>query len=228
MIGSLALIWQIIFFYFPLFLTIISSFFIFSEDNGIQGPTFKNFSPLLSITHFSIIFNSMTLALSTALFSLFIAYPLAYFIALKGSRYKKPLLFFLVVPFWTNFLLHIYSWFFVLEREGFLNTLLQKIGLIQEPIHFLNSLFAVLLMMIYCYLPFMVLPIFSALERFDIRLLEASNDLGASWKATVRKVLLPLTLPAIRTGFFLVFIPAFGEFIIPELMEETKDILLAM
>ncbi len=221
-IGSPALIWQIIFFYLPLLLMMVSSIFILSEEGAIQGFTFQNFSSLLSKTHFSIIFSSITLALSTAFFSLLIAYPLAHFIAFKGGRYKTLMLFFLIVPFWTNFLLHVYAWFFVLEREGFLNTLLKKIGLIHEPIHFLNSIFAVMLMMVYCYLPFMVLPVFSTLERFDRRLLEASNDLGASWKKTFRNVMLPLTLPAVRAGFFLVFIPAFGEFIIPELMGGDK------
>ncbi len=221
-IGSPALIWQIIFFYLPLLLMMVSSIFILSEEGGWQGLTFENFAPLFSKTHLSVIFSSITLALSTAFFSLLIAYPLAHFIAFKGGRYKTLMLFFLIVPFWTNFLLHVYAWFFVLEREGFLNTLLKNIGLIQEPIHFLNSLFAVILMMVYCYLPFMVLPIFSTLERFDRRLLEASNDLGASWQETFRKVMLPLTLPAVRAGFFLVFIPAFGEFIIPELMGGDK------
>ncbi|QVL57181.1 MAG: ABC transporter permease [Simkaniaceae bacterium] len=221
-IGSPALIWQIIFFYLPLLLMMVSSIFILSDEGGLEGLTLKNFAPLFSKTHLSVIFSSITLAFSTALFSLLIAYPLAHFIAFKGGRYKTLMLFFLIVPFWTNFLLHVYAWFFVLEREGFLNTLLKSLGLIQEPIHFLNSLFAVILMMVYCYLPFMVLPIFSTLERFDRRLLEASDDLGASWKETFRKVMLPLTLPAVRAGFFLVFIPAFGEFIIPELMGGDK------
>ena len=142
-IGSPALIWQIIFFYLPLILMMLSSVFILSDEEGLEGITFQNFSPLFSKTHLSIIFSSITLALSTAFFSLLIAYPLAHFIAFKGGRYKTFMLFFLIVPFWTNFLLHVYAWFFVLEREGFFNTLLKSLGLIQEPIHFLNSLFAV-------------------------------------------------------------------------------------
>jgi spermidine/putrescine transport system permease protein len=221
-IGSPALIWQIVFFYLPLLLMMVSSIFILGEEGDIQGLSFENFAPLFSNAHLSIIFSSIILALSTALFSLLIAYPLAHFITFKGGRYKTLMLCFLIVPFWTNLLLHVYAWFFVLEREGFLNTLLMHFGLIQEPIRFLNSLFAVMLMMTYYYLPFMVLPIFSSLERFDRRLLEASTDLGASWRTTFRKVMLPLTLPAVRAGFFLVFIPSFGEFIIPELMGGDK------
>lgn len=221
-IGSPALIWQIIFFYLPLLLMMISSIFIITEEGIIQGFTFKNFIPIMSSSHFSAIIHSIMLALVTAFICLFIAYPLAHFIAFKGGRYKTIMLFFLIVPFWTNFLLHVYAWYFVLEREGFVNTLLISVGLLHEPIHFLNSLFAILLMMVYCYLPFMVLPIFSALERFDRCLLEASQDLGGSWTVTFRKVMLPLTLPAIRAGFFLVFIPSFGEFMIPQLMGGDK------
>lgn len=221
-IGSPALIWQVIFFYLPLLLMMVSSVFIFSEEGGIQGLTLKNFIPLFSPTYLTVIFSSIFLAFSTSVLCLVIAYPLAYFIAFKAGRYKTLMLFFLIVPFWTNFLLHVYAWFFVLEREGFLNTLLKKIGLIQEPIHFLNSIFAIILMMIYCYLPFMVLPIFSTLERFDRHLLEVSDDLGASSLETFKKVMLPMTLPAVRAGFFLVFIPSFGEFIIPELMGGDK------
>lgn len=221
-IGSPALVWQIIFFYLPILSMIASSIVLFSEDGTFQSISFQNFLPILSKTHISIVFNSIFLALFTALICLIIAYPLAHFIAFKGGRYKTTLLFFLIVPFWTNFLLHVYAWFFVLEREGFLNTLLKTLGVIGHPIHFLNSLFAVLLMMVYCYLPFMVLPIFSALERFDQSLIEISSDLGASWKQSFCHVMLPLTLPSVRAGFFLVFIPAFGEFIIPELMGGDK------
>ena len=162
------------------------------------------------------------MALSNAVICLAVGYPLAYFIAFAGQKFKSILLFLLIVPFWTNFLLHVYAWFFVLEKEGFLNNLLRGLGLIQEPIHFLNTMFATMIMMVYYYLPFMVLPLYSALERFDYRLIEASLDLGASSMQTFRRILLPLTLRGVRAGFFLVFIPSFGEFAIPELMGGDK------
>ncbi|WP_420420956.1 ABC transporter permease [Simkania sp.] len=221
-IGSPALIWQFIFFYLPLLLMMVTSILQISDEGAIEGVTTQNFRPLFSKVHLSVVFGSLSLAFATAFLCLMLAFPLAHFIAFRGKRYKTPLLFFLIVPFWTNFLLHVYAWFFVLEREGFLNNLLLSLNLIQNPIHFLNSPFAVILMMVYCYLPFMVLPIFSSLERFDRYLLEVSDDLGASWRQTFFKVMLPLTLPAVRAGFFLVFIPAFGEFIIPELMGGDK------
>ncbi|MCH9612518.1 MAG: Spermidine/putrescine transport system permease protein PotB [Chlamydiia bacterium] len=221
-IGVPALIWQILFFYLPLSIMLVSSIVHVSADGQILGLTFSNFTPVLKPAYFSIIASSGMLALTTSLSCLLIAFPLAYFIAFKAKRYKTIFLFLLIVPFWTNFLLHIYAWFFVLEKEGFLNHLLLSLGIIGSPIHFLNTPFAVYIMMVYYYLPFMVLPIYSSLERFDRTLLEASLDLGANWQQTIWKILLPMSMNGIQAGIFLVFIPAFGEFVIPELMGGDK------
>jgi spermidine/putrescine transport system permease protein len=221
-IGSPALIWQILFFYLPLALMLASSLWEVSEAGSVTGITLKNFYKVLTKTHLFVILKSLLLSFFTAVLAFCIAYPLAHFIIFHAKKYKSLMLFFLIVPFWTNFLLHVYAWFFVLEKQGFLNNTLLTFGFIQEPIGFLNSLFAIILMMVYCYFPFMVLPIVSSLERFDNRLLEASHDLGASRIQTLTKITLPLTMPAIRAGFFLVFIPSFGEFIIPELMGGDK------
>jgi len=217
-LGSGALIWQILFFYLPLALLLASSVVNISDAGIFKSLTLKHFKPLFHPIYLRIILNSLSLASLTSLLCLLISYPLAYFMAFNAKRLKTLFLFLLIVPFWTNFLLHVYAWFFVLEKEGFLNNLLLQLHLIDTPLHFLNSRFAIQLMMVYYYLPFMVLPIYSSLERFDRKLLEASQDLGASWQETFRGIMLPLTLPAMRAGFFLVFIPAFGEFIIPELM----------
>jgi spermidine/putrescine transport system permease protein len=173
-----------------------------------------------------VIGSSLLLAISTVVICFCIAYPLAYFIAFNGKRFKNLLLFLLIVPFWTNFLLHVYAWFFVLEKRGFINNMLDHLGLISEPIQFLNSLFSIMVMMVYYYLPFMVLPIYSSLERFDRRLLEASLDLGANWFQTFRRVMLPVTMRGVRAGFFLVYIPAFGEFAIPELMGGDREMFV--
>ncbi len=221
-IGIPALIWQILFFYIPLFLIIFSSILQISEAGIIEGVTFKKLTFFLTPTYLGVIASSLMMALSNTLICLAVGYPLAYFIAFAGKKFKNMLLFLLIVPFWTNFLLHVYAWFFVLEKEGFLNNLLRGLGIIHEPIHFLNSMFATMIMMVYYYLPFMVLPLYSALERFDYRLIEASLDLGASGMQTFRRILLPLTLRGVRAGFFLVYIPSFGEFAIPELMGGDK------
>ncbi len=225
-VGVPSLIWQVLFFYLPLFLIACTSFIAFSELGDIEGFSFQKISTFCNFTYMRVIFSSVLLGLSNAILCLLIAYPLAYFMAFRGKKIKNFLLFLLIVPFWTNFLLHVYAWFFVLEREGFLNNFLQTIGLIHEPIHFMNSLFSTMIMMVYYYLPFMVLPIYSLLEKFDSRLIEASLDLGASWFQTFRQIILPLSLVGIRAGFFLVYIPSFGEFAIPELMGGDKQMFV--
>jgi ABC-type spermidine/putrescine transport system permease subunit I len=132
------------------------------------------------------------------------------------------MLFFLILPFWTNMLVQVYAWFAVLEHQGFLNLLLLKIGLIAEPLTLLNNRFAVYMVMVYYYLPFMILPIYAVLEKLDGSLIEASRDLGATQKQTFMRVILPLSMSGVMTGFFLVFVPAFGEFVIPGLMGGNK------
>jgi len=221
-VGIPAIIWQVVFFYVPLLTIGIYSFLEVNEAGKIVGFTINNFFSMAKWSYFNTIFQSIGLALMTSILCMVIGFPLSYFIAFRGGKYKTVFLFLLLVPFWTNFLLHIYAWFFVLEKEGFLNTLLLNLHIIQQPIHFLNSYFAVVLMMVYYYLPFMALPIYSALERFDHSLLEASLDLGASKWQTYKKILIPLVLSSIRGGVFLVYIPAFGEFVIPELMGGDK------
>ena len=220
--GVPALIWQALFFYLPLLLITISSVLDISEAGSIEGFTLKKLFLFLHPIYLRVIGSSFLLAFFNAIICLMIAYPIAYFLAFRGRRFKNVFLFLLIVPFWTNFLLHVYAWFFVLEKEGFLNVLLQALGIIHEPLHFLNSLFAIMIMMVYYYLPFMILPIYSSLEKFDYRLIEASLDLGASWFQTFRSIIAPLTLRGVRAGFFLVYIPSFGEFAIPELMGGDK------
>lgn len=217
-IGIPALIWQTVFFYIPLFFIVISSFIRLSDSGDVEGLTFANIKLFLTPTYLKVILASLSLALVNAVLCLFIAFPLAYFLAFTTKKYKNFFLFFLIVPFWTNFLLHVYAWFYVLERHGFINTILLKVGLINEPLHMLNSLPAIMIMMVYYYLPFMVLPIYTSLERFNYTLIEASYDLGGNFFYTLRRVLIPIMSRGIRSGFFLVFIPSFGEFAIPELM----------
>lgn len=226
-IGVPALIWQVLFFYLPLLLMVISGFLKVSADGEVIGVSVDSFFVFFTPTYMKVIGSSLLLALGTALLCLLTAYPLAYFLAFGGGkRFKNFCLFLLLIPFWTNFLLHVYAWFYVLEKQGFLNTLLLKMGFINEPILLLNSLFSIVVMMVYYYLPFMVLPIYSSLERFDRRLIEASMDLGATWLQTFRQIILPLSMRGVRAGFLLVYIPAFGEFAIPELMGGDKIVFV--
>ncbi len=217
-IGAPAMLWQILFFYLPLAILVLSSIISISESGHFEGFSLSNLLFFLNPLYFKVIASSILLGLTNALVCLLIAYPLAYFIAFASDRYKNFLLFLLIVPFWTNFLLHVYAWFFVLEKQGFLNNLLHWMGLVYDPVSLLNTPFAIMIMMIYYYLPFMVIPLYSSLERMDRRLIEASFDLGASWRQTFTRVMLPLTKRGLKAGFFLVYIPSFGEFAIPELM----------
>jgi spermidine/putrescine transport system permease protein len=221
-IGAPAMIWQVLFFYLPLTILAISSLIKFSELGIFEGFSFEKIGFFLRPLYFRVILSSFLLAFGNAILCLLIAYPLAYFLAFTGKRYKNFFLFLLIVPFWTNFLLHVYAWFFVLEKEGFLNNLLRALGIIQEPMQMLNTPFAIMIMMVYYYLPFMVMPLYSSLEKMDTRLVEASLDLGATWGQTLRRVILPLTKRGLKAGFFLVYIPSFGEFAIPELMGGDK------
>ncbi len=224
--GAPAMIWQVLFFYIPLAILAVSSFFAVSEAGVFEGITFSKIAFFLRPLYLKVICYSFALALGNALICLLIAYPLAYFMAFTGKRFKNWLLFLLIVPFWTNFLLHVYAWFFVLEREGFLNQFLLKIGLIQTPFELLNTPFAIMIMMVYYYLPFMVFPLYSSLEKMDVKLIEASMDLGATWTQTLARVMLPLTTRGLRAGFFLVYIPSFGEFAIPELMGGDRQMFV--
>lgn len=225
-IGIPAILWQLLFFYIPLCFMVVSSFLKVSELGKVEGFTLETILLFFNFTYLKIIASSLLLAFCNTLICLSIAYPLAYFIAFTGKKFKNISLFLLLIPFWTNFLLHVYAWFYVLEKQGFLNNLLIKLHVIYEPILFLNSLFAIMVMMVYYYLPFMVLPIYSSLEKFNYSLVEASLDLGATWSQTFRRILLPLTMRGVRAGFFLVFIPSFGEFAIPELMGGDKQMFV--
>lgn len=211
-----ALLWQFLFFYLPALGILLLSFIGFNEHGWYVTTDF--YQGLFSSLYVRVIVRSLILALCTSITCLVIAYPICYFLAVKAKRLKNIFLFFLILPFWTSLMVQVYSWFFILEKQGLLNGILMKLGLISSPIAFLNSLFAIYLVMVYCYLPFMIFPLYTILEKLDRRLLEASSDLGASAWNTFRHVTLPLSVPGMRTGFFLVFVPSFGELVIPVLL----------
>ena len=217
-----ALLWQGLFFFAPLAIVVVFSFSHFSEINIWQGFTLDNYRCLFATVFFRIMLRSLFLALSVATVSLLIAYPVAYFLARKVRRWKNILLYLLLVPFWTNFLIQIYAWFFLLERNGVINSLLSKLGIISEPLQLAHNMGAIFVVMFYCYFPFMLMPLYTALEKIDGRVLEASFDLGANNWRTFWFITLPLSMRAVRNGFFLVFVPAFGEFVIPAVLGGAK------
>ncbi|MBV9685779.1 MAG: ABC transporter permease subunit [Alphaproteobacteria bacterium] len=156
-------------------------------------------------------------ALASAL-CLVIGYPIAYAIARSRGVRRQLLLFLVIMPFWTSFLIRVYAWIAILEPQGLLNQLLIALGLVTAPLPLLNNQFSVQLGLVYSYLPFMILPLYGSLSRLDQSLVEASADLGARPLQAFLGVILPLTLPGIAAGSLLVLIPAAGEFVIPDLL----------
>jgi len=217
-LGIPALLWQVVFFYIPLLVIVVVSVLKQLDYSIWDNLTLQYYAELFDFSSYKILVRSIALASFNSLFCFLIAYPVAYFIVFRVRRMHNLMLFFLVLPFWANFLVQVYAWFFVLEREGVLNTALLKIGIISEPLRILNTPFAIYLVMLFCYLPFMVMPIYSSLEKIDKSLLEASSDLGSTSWQTLSRIIVPLSSTGIRTGFFLVFIPSFGEFVVPLLL----------
>jgi len=221
-----ALIWQVLFFFVPFFIILGLSFVTFYGPVIGQIVTFNYYLSLCDNAHVRIVARSLIFAVLNAIFCLICAYPVAYFLARRITRWKNFFLFFLILPFWTNMLIQIHAWFFILERNGLINTILLKLGIITTPLHLANNIGSVFLLMVYCYMPFMIMPLYSILEKLDQRLIESSYDLGANNWQTFFNVTLPLSLPGIKTGLFLVFVPSFGEFVIPALMGGSKHMFV--
>jgi len=160
----------------------------------------------------------------SALLCLLLGFPLALFISRAGAR-KNLYLSLVILPFWTSFLVRTYAWMFLLRDTGLINTALQSLGLIHAPLPLLYNDGAVILGLVYSYLPFMVLPLYATLERLDPNLLEAAADLGAKPGATLYKVILPLCAPGIRAGTVLVFIPCLGAYLTPDLLGGGKSVM---
>ena len=176
------------------------------------------------LTYLGIIVKSGILALGTALLTLILAYPAAWCISRQPHRRKYLLLLLVTLPFFINGLVRIYAWMLILRSDGLINHTLMALGIIHEPLALIYTPTAVVVSMVYQYLPFMVLPLFSSIEKIDFRLVEASRDLGAGHFATMRRVVFPLTMPGIVAGLILVFIPALGNFIAPTLIGGGKDL----
>ncbi|PCI74395.1 spermidine/putrescine ABC transporter permease [Candidatus Dependentiae bacterium] len=219
-----ALVWQGYFLYIPLLVMIWFSFF----ELETYRFTLKHYSEFLDFVYLEIIFRSFWYSVMTSIICLILGYPLAYFLALKTSTYRLPLLFLLVLPSWTNIIVQMYAWFFLLQKNGFLYKVLLFLNIIAPDTRLLNTTAATLFGLVYCFLPFMTLPLYAVIEKLDIRLLEASADLGATKTQTFWRVVFPLSWPGIVAGTLLVFIPTFGEFAIPELLGGSKRLVWGM
>ena len=170
--------------------------------------------------------SSLRIAAISTFFTLIIGFPIAYLIARSGPTMRTVLLSLVILPFWTSFLLRVYAWMALLKKNGLVNEVLMSIGLIDQPLQILQTDFAVYLGIVYTYLPFMILPLYTTLEKMDLSLIEAAQDLGAKpWRAFCL-VTLPLAKPGIIAGCMLVFIPAVGEYVIPALLGGSDTLMI--
>jgi putrescine transport system permease protein len=187
----------------------------------------ENFSYLFSDLQYVVAYlGSLRNAAVTAVVCLLIGYPMAYCIARASPQWRPGLLMLVVMPFWTSFLIRVYAWIGILKQNGLLNNFLIWLGVIDQPLTIMNTQTSVYIGMIYAYLPFMILPLYSTLEKMDISLLEAASDLGAKPIRAFLTITLPLSLPGIIAGSLLVFIPAVGEFIIPTLLGGPDTLMI--
>ncbi len=224
-----SLTWLLLFFLLPLGLIVLVSF----AERGLYGGIrwhfgLWNYRQAMDPLYLRIYGRSFALATLTTTLCLLISFPVAYYIALRARpKWKNPLLVLSILPFWTSFLLRTYAWMFLLRAEGFVNTTLLSLGLIERPIlGLLYSDFAIVIGQVYGELPFMILPLYVALERLDVRLIEAAMDLGASRFRVFWRVILPLIKPGLITAIVLVFIPSLGAFITPDLLGGAKSAML--
>jgi spermidine/putrescine transport system permease protein len=216
-------VWLGAFFLVPLLLILAYSF----GTSGVYGGITLGFNPgnylkVIDPLYLEIILRTFVIAFINTLLCLTLGYPLAYFIALKSGSWKNILILMVMIPFWTSLLLRAYAWVVILNGNGIANRTLQFLGITDEPLTLIFTPQAVLMGMVYSYLPFMILPLYAALEKFDVRLKEAAQDLGASRWHTFWRVTFPLSMPGVIAGSILVFIPSAGEFVIPDLLGGSR------
>ena len=203
----------------PLILVAVMSFCSTDEYyNVIYQFTTANYTKLLSPEYVKIYGQSLVIALLTTIICILVGYPFAYLIARCRNRMKSLLYMLVIIPFWTNSLIRIYGWRSFLGNSGALNSFLMKIGLVSEPVGFLYNTGSTVLGMVYCLIPFMTLPLYTAIEKLDVSLLEASMDLGAGPVRTLFEVILPLTSSGIFSGSIMVFIPCLGYFFVSNIL----------
>ena len=222
-----AVLWLGCFFVVPLLIVFIVSFATRGTYGGVVWQfTLANYAELFHPLYLLIFTQSLLFAFLTTLLCLIIGFPLAYFIARTPKRRQSIWLLLVLVPFWTNFLVRTYAWMVILRAEGFLNGWLLDWGLIDQPLEMLYKPVAVLIGLVYGYLPFMVLPLYVACERIDPILLDAARDLYAGRVAVFRRVIWPLAKPGIIAGSILVFIPTVGAFLTPDLLGGGRTMMI--
>jgi spermidine/putrescine transport system permease protein len=220
--------WLVLFLMLPLGVILAYSFMERATYGGVVWTlTLENYSRVFDSLYLNTFLRSIYIALMTTLSCLIIAYPMAYFIASRHPKRRNVLLLALMIPFWTNFLIRTYAWLTILRTNtGLINVTLISLGLISQPLPLFGNDFAIILGLVYAWLPSMVLPIYASLERLDRSLLEAAGDLYASVFQVLRRVIWPLSMPGVAAGSILVFIPSLGAFVTPALLGGGKSLMI--
>lgn len=219
-----AMLWLLLFFLIPYVIVLIYSFLtpdIYDIKFELSTDAYRQ---IMDGTYLRPFYLSFRLAFLTTLLCLLLGFPVAYFIARAKDKLKNTLLVFIIIPFWTNLIIRIFSWRIFLSYNGVLNNFLINLGLIDQPLEVMRTDFSVILVMIYVYLPYMILPLYAVLEKLDFTLLHAAMDLGANEVKAFFRVTLPLAMEGIFAGALLVFIPALGAYLIPQLVGNQESL----
>ncbi len=210
--------------YFPRF-SLDEGWDIFWEN--VREFSFEHYVRLVTdALYFNAYVSSVVIAAISTFLALLVGYPLAYAMARAPGSLRPVLLMLVILPFWTSFLIRVYAWIGILKPEGLLNQFLMWIGVIDTPLLIMNTHTAIFIGIVYSYLPFMVLPLYATLEKMDFSLIEAAQDLGCPPTAAFWKITFPLSLPGVVAGCLLVFIPAVGEFVIPDLLGGSQTLMI--
>ncbi len=221
-------VWLLLFFVAPILIMFAYSFMPRGEYGGVDsGFTFENYARFADPLYIGIVWRTLLDSVACTVICVLLGYPVAYVVA-RATKWRNVLMFLVVLPFWTSFLVRTFAMIFLLRDTGLINTLLADIGLesLDDPIIMLYTPFAVMLGLVYGFLPFMILPIYSSLEKLDLSLLEAAEVLGARPTARFLRITLPLSMPGVVAGSMLVFIPALGSFLTSDLLGGAKNVLI--
>jgi spermidine/putrescine transport system permease protein len=221
-------LYLLVFFLAPLVIVLIYSFLERGTYGGvIYNFTLENFRRVFDALYFGTFLRSVYIAIITTLVCLILGFPLAWFIVSRPSRQRNLLLLALMIPFWTNFLIRTYAWLTLLRTNtGLINVSLLSMGLINQPLPLFGNDFAIVLGLVYGWLPEMVLPIYAALDRLDLGLIEAAHDLYATKLQVLRRIIWPLAIPGVVAGGMLVFIPSLGAFVTPAILGGGKSLMI--
>ncbi|MNZ74767.1 Spermidine/putrescine transport system permease protein PotB [compost metagenome] len=221
-------LWLCLFLVIPMLIVVVISFMGRDElGNVVLDFNFNSYATFFDPLYLGIYWDTIVLSVSTTVLCLFLSYPLAYYIANAGPKMQTWGLVLITIPFWINFLIRTYAWVLLLRTQGVVNNLLIDIGLIQEPLQLLYTKGAVLLGMVYTFIPFMVLPIYVALEQMDKKLLEAASDLGATSWRSFWHITLPQTKSGIMTGSVLVYVSTTGMFVVTDILGGAKSAMIS-